>query len=247
MESLLSAFESLGILLAGLLVRAGLLFTVLLVLAVPVLLLLSGVRAYGFLRRRAMGVARVDGLFWRQDLLYGDGHTWLKTEDGGKVRVGLDDLAQRLFPGPCCVRLPEAGSRVHEGDMVAEIGCGDKRTRIPSPVSGTVVAVNDALRRDPSLLHRDPYADGWMFAVDAEGAPEAPLRSGFSAREWLQNESVRLSRFLEQELGTAAADGGELLMPAPALLRTEQWDALTRSFLHSAGERRPLRGPATTH
>jgi hypothetical protein len=54
---------------------------------------------------------------------------------------------------------------------------------------------------------------------------------GEAARRWVERESVRLTRFLEHDLGLAAADGGEIVAPPPALLTGEQWTALTMAFL----------------
>ena len=112
-----------------------------------------------------------------------------------------------------------------------DILCGKRRISIPSPLTGTVVAANDRLMRDPSLLNRDPYVRGWLVAVDAPGTPPTGLVNGEAARSWFARETHRLSRFFERELGVAAADGGEFVAPGPTLLSEEQWHAVTEAFL----------------
>ena len=60
------------------------------------------------------------------------------------------------------------------------------------------------------------------------------LPRGEAAKTWLRNEGHRLSRFFETQLGAAAADGGEFVMPPPTMLSDEQWNALREQFLGNA-------------
>jgi len=147
------------------------------------------------------------------------------------VRVGLDDLAQRLFVGPRTIDLPKPGTMVRAGQVAGTISCGDKRAEIPSPVGGMITAVNDALMANPSLINRAPYGRGWLFTVAPSDSALERLTHGEPARAWLVAEGGRLARFPERDLGVAAADGGETVAPTPALLSQEQWAALTRNFL----------------
>jgi hypothetical protein len=57
------------------------------------------------------------------------------------------------------------------------------------------------------------------------------LPTGEAAESWIRRESSRFSRFLEEQLGFAAADGGELVAPAPWLIGESGWKALTGAFL----------------
>jgi hypothetical protein len=66
----------------------------------------------------------------------------------------------------------------------------------------------------------EPADDGWRS-----------LPTGEPARAWLASESARLVRFTEQQLGLAAADGGEWIAPPPSLLTPEQWEAMLSQFL----------------
>jgi hypothetical protein len=100
-----------------------------------------------------------------------------------------------------------------------------------SPISGTITRVNDAVREDASLLHRDPYARGWLFTVAPSDQAYEALPTGARAKNWLWDEEHRLSRFFEAKLGAAAADGGEYISHPPELLEEAQWQELTREFL----------------
>src|SRR5512135_1894767 len=106
MQSLLETLQSVGLFLVFLAGRFLLLLLVLAVLTVVFLAGLALVRAVDGLRRRALGFARVDGLVWRRGFAYAPGHTWLDRRKAGSVRVGLDDLAQRLLARTTAIRLP---------------------------------------------------------------------------------------------------------------------------------------------
>jgi glycine cleavage system H lipoate-binding protein len=231
MQSLLDTLQSVGLFLVFLLGRFLLLLLVLALLTALFLAGLAIVRAIDGLRRRLVGFGRVDGLVWRRGFSYAPGHTWLDRRKADAVRIGLDDLAQRLLARTIAVKLPKRGEAVRRGEPAVEILCGKHRMSIVSPLTGTVVAVNDRLSRDPSLLNRDPYSRGWLFAVATAGAAQAGAVEGLKAREWLASETHRLAHFFERELGVAAADGGELVAPVPALLSEEQWHAVTQAFL----------------
>jgi glycine cleavage system H protein len=231
MDTIYSAIESIGVFIAGMTIRFGLLLVVLAVLSVPVFLFLSGLKGFEAIRRRALGVVRVGGLFWRDRTYYAPGHTWLRRTGLRRVTVGLDDLAQRMFPGPSGISLVAPGTVVREGDRIGVIRNSGRQADIVAPIAGTISAVNDSVRHDPALLHRDPYERGWLFAMVPTDASLGRCRTGDAARTWMREEGARLSRFFEAELGVAAADGGEFVVPPPTLLQDEQWVRLTHEFL----------------
>jgi glycine cleavage system H protein len=230
MEALMSAAETVGIVIVGLVLRLGILVLGLAAIVVPILALFMVFRLSGTLRERVQGFAHVGHLLWRRGLLYAAGHTWVK-EERGALRIGLDDLAQRLFPVPQAVRLAPLGAWVGRGQPIAEIEVEGRRARIGAPIDGRVVAINDEVERDPSLLHRDPYRRGWLALVKSDVVEVPGARTGADAREWLRNEDARLTAFFETQLGVAAADGGEYVLPPHTLLTSEQWAAVEREFL----------------
>jgi glycine cleavage system H protein len=233
MDTLFNALESGAVLVAGLAIRMGLLVLVLAALSVPVFLFLTGLKGVDALRRRLHGVMRIGHLFWSDNAYYAPGHTWVRATGRQRVRVGLDDLAQRLFQAPMGLKLPAVGMVVAAGEPVGEIRTPRRRAQLVSPVSGTVTRVNQAVRDDTSLVHRDPYSRGWLFAVAPSDTAFETLPTGARAKNWLWDEEHRLARFFEARLGAAAADGGEYITHPPELLEDEQWQALTRDFLQN--------------
>lgn len=233
MEPLMDFVANLGLFVVGLALRALAFATILAVLAVPILLVLGGVEGVARLRRRLLGVTRVGMMSWRPGLYYAPGHTWVLPR-GRALTVGLDDLAQRLLPNLARIRLPEPGTVVRRGEPVTTVRADGQETWIPSPVSGRVTAVNGAVGRDPTIVHRDPYVRGWLFRVAPADDAHEKLPREEPARRWFASEAVRLQRTLEQELGFAAADGGELILPAHELIESGTWRRIAESFLHAS-------------
>ena len=233
MQSIIDALYNVGIFLTFLAARFAVLLIVLAVLTVVFLAGLAVVRMAQAARRRSLGLVRLDGLLWRDTLYYSPGHAWMQWKGEKTLRVGLDDLAQHVLGRITEVVLPEPGQLLKVGEPAMVVRSGKRRAIVPAPVSGKVVSINRRIQGNPSLVHNSPYAGGWLFNVEPADDAHARLPYGQQAREWFGGEALRLSHFLERELGMAAADGGELVAPAPTLLTEEQWESMTHSFLQA--------------
>jgi glycine cleavage system H lipoate-binding protein len=222
---MISVLEAIGSLLVGIAGRFAVFFLAGLALIAPALLIAFAWRAV-----RGRGTAPR-----RADARYTPGHTWVAPQGrGGAIAVGLDELAEKILPSATALELPRRGMEVHKGDPIAVVRAGRRAIRIGAPVDGTIVAVNRRVRRNPGLVKEDPYGRGWLFAIAPRDDGWKRLPSGLMAEAWLVTEQRRLNRFVESELGLAAADGGELLAPAPALLGEDAWERVVASFLHAA-------------
>ncbi|MGH3412031.1 MAG: glycine cleavage system protein GcvH [Marmoricola sp.] len=104
------------------------------------------------------------------DLQYTDEHEWVRTpgEQDGSVRIGITDYAQDQLGDIVYVQLPEAGQTVTAGDTVGELESTKSVSDLYSPVTGEVVARNEALDDTPELVNSDPYEAGWLFEVVPE-------------------------------------------------------------------------------
>ncbi len=231
MNALLMAVESVGIFLAGLVVRFGILVVVLVALAAIFMAGLTVVRGVGLVRRRVLGLGMADGLSWKRHGYYAPGHTWVQSHTAKTLRLGLDDLAQKVLGRVTAITMPKPGTRIAEGEPLAEVICGERRAVIPSPVSGTIVESNEVVNRHPGVIHHDPYRRGWLVAMEPANAAYTRLLFGEPAARWLREESSRLHRYLEQELQLHAADGGEYVAPGALFLEDAQWHAMVKSFL----------------
>jgi glycine cleavage system H protein len=233
MNAVLEFLQSAGIFLVGLLVRFAAFLVVIAAFAVPILALYGLWMAFRWLWKKRLGIVDVDGLELADARYYAPSHTWLSKKRGGRLRLGLDDLAQHLLPHATSVKLPRPGTRLAQGLPAVTVACGERTAMIPAPITGMVIAVNEALAADPDLLHTSPYGRGWLFTMKPATASYLGFPTGRTAREWFRKEEGRLTRILEGELGLAAADGGELVVPAPALLSEKEWRTLVTSFLEA--------------
>lgn len=158
------------------------------------------------------------------------GHTWARLEADGLVAVGADDFAHKLV-GPATFDLPPLGAKVAQGEAAVEIGDGERRVPMLSPVDGTVVAVNAAAREKPDGIE-DPYGTGWLFKVKAPRLA-ANLRQLFAdapAHQLLEQASERLAMRMSPELGQVLQDGGVPIHGIGRALAGDEWDELARSF-----------------
>jgi glycine cleavage system H lipoate-binding protein len=232
MTAFIDTLTTIGIFVAGLAVRLGIVAVIGLLLLAPVLLALGAGRMFRSARMWLQGYRSAGRFRFRDGLSYAPGHTWMKAE-GKNLKVGIDDLAQSLLPWAVAVELPKKGQEVREGEPVATLSCGDRQVRIAAPASGRIVALNVDVLREPTLAKSQSYGAGWLFAIEPVNQEWKSAPTGERARSWLRAEGERLERFYEQELGMAAADGGELVGSPDALLEDAQWRALTRSFLRT--------------
>ncbi|MEI6561857.1 MAG: glycine cleavage system protein GcvH [Verrucomicrobiota bacterium] len=104
------------------------------------------------------------------DLKYSETHEWVRLEDG-QARVGITDHAQAELTDVVYVELPKIGAKVQAKAAAAVVESVKAAGDIYSPVTGTVVAVNEALENNPALVNTDPHGEGWIFLV-ALDAPE---------------------------------------------------------------------------
>ena len=102
-----------------------------------------------------------------EDLKYTSEHEWIRRpgEADGSVRVGITHFAQDSLGDIVFVSLPEVGSQVQAGSPVGELESTKSVSDIYAPVTGTVVARNDALDATPEVVNNDPYGEGWLFEV----------------------------------------------------------------------------------
>jgi len=103
-----------------------------------------------------------------EDLRYTEEHEWLRTLDGGTVRIGITDYAQDALGDIVYVDLPDVGATVSAGDVVAEVESTKSVGEVYAPCGGEVTAVNEALVDRPELVNSSPYEEGWMVELSPE-------------------------------------------------------------------------------
>ena len=106
------------------------------------------------------------------DLKYLESHEWARVESDGTVTVGISDHAQGALGDLVFVEVPEVGKTLNKGDAAAVVESVKAASDVYSPVSGEVVAANDALSGSPELVNTDPYGAGWLFKVKPSNGSE---------------------------------------------------------------------------
>ncbi|HEV3052577.1 MAG TPA: glycine cleavage system protein GcvH [Longimicrobium sp.] len=105
-----------------------------------------------------------------QDLKYTSQHEYLKpAEEEGVYYVGITDYAQGELGDIVFVELPKAGSRYEAHQSFGTIEAVKAVSDLYMPVSGEVVDVNIELDANPAVINTDPYGQGWMVKVRADG------------------------------------------------------------------------------
>lgn len=100
------------------------------------------------------------------DLHYTEEHEYLKaTEEDGVYAVGITDYAQGELGDVVFIELPDVGASFNRMDVFGTIEAVKAVSDLYCPLQGEVVAVNDGLDDDPSLVNGDPYGSGWMIKL----------------------------------------------------------------------------------
>lgn len=98
------------------------------------------------------------------DLKYAKSHEWVRAS-GETATVGITDHAQAELTDIVFVELPAVGRKVKAGEACAVVESVKTASDIYSPVSGEIIEVNQAVVDDPSLVNKEPHADGWFFKI----------------------------------------------------------------------------------
>ncbi len=107
------------------------------------------------------------------DLQYTTSHEWLRRESDGSVTVGITDHAQQALGDLVYLELPQVGRRLNAGEACAVVESVKAASDVYAPVTGEVVAVNDAITATPEVVNEDAYA-AWFFRIRPDASAAAP-------------------------------------------------------------------------
>jgi len=150
-------------------------------------------------------------------IFYHPDHCWVQVENPEKVKIGIDDLLAELIMNIKVVILPRAGSFYGQGECCAHIIQDDYILPVIAPLSGSIQAVNDRLKKEPELILSDPRGEGWLITIKP-GNLESDLKNllfGRKALSWyLREEKEIIARtdlmlkHTPQAVGPTMQDGG---------------------------------------
>ncbi|AXQ13414.1 MULTISPECIES: glycine cleavage system protein GcvH [Shewanella] len=99
------------------------------------------------------------------ELKYASSHEWIRKEEDGSYTVGITEHAQELLGDMVFVELPEVGDTVSASEDCAVAESVKAASDIYAPLSGEVIAINEALEDSPELVNSDAFGDGWFFRI----------------------------------------------------------------------------------
>ena len=115
-------------------------------------------------------------------LKYTKEHEWVSESSPTLIRMGITDFAQGALGDIVYVQLPKVGDVVLADKVCGEVESTKSVSEIFSPVSGTIVAVNDVLNQAPELVNSDLYGQGWLAEIEVSATP-TPLLTAEQYRQ----------------------------------------------------------------
>jgi glycine cleavage system H protein len=119
-------------------------------------------------------------------------HVWARHE-GGRVTIGLDALGLESLGDMAYLSLQAVGFLARRGESFGSLEAAKMVGDLIAPVSGAIAERNDEVLRDPGLINRDPYGNGWILKITpSDWAREsAELVHGAELRAWVEAEIER--------------------------------------------------------
>lgn len=103
---------------------------------------------------------------------YTEDHEWVKLEADDIVVIGITNHAQEQLGDIVFVELPEIGAEFSQGDDISVIESVKAASELKAPVSGNIVAVNEALSDEPNIVNDDPVDAGWFCRLKLSNPAE---------------------------------------------------------------------------
>lgn len=106
-----------------------------------------------------------------EDIKYHKEHTWVKLKKK-KAVIGITDYAQDALGDIIYIDLPEVDVFVEANTEIAEIESTKATSSVISPISGTIMEINEILIDNPEIINEDPYGKGWIAIIDVKDVSE---------------------------------------------------------------------------
>lgn len=138
------------------------------------------------------------------------GHTWILDEGRQNARIGMDSFAANLLGKIDRIEIGGLNRWVRQGQKLLTLTREGMAIELLSPIEGVITAVNHEVIKDPGLVLKDPYRNGWICIIKS---PEIStnvknLVQGPLVGPWLQNCVSRVTTMAQQMMPALAQDGG---------------------------------------
>jgi len=108
-------------------------------------------------------------------------HEWIMDNGDGTVTVGISEHAQSLLGDVVFVELPEEGDTTVAGQHFSLVESVKAASDIYAPVSGVIVAINDALDDNPEIINESPFEAGWIVKIELANPQEIDALMDYDA------------------------------------------------------------------
>jgi len=102
---------------------------------------------------------------------YNKEHLWVRIE-GNEATIGITDHAQQELGDILLVETSEPGTEIKQSASFGQVESAKAVSDLISPVSGTVIEVNESLDDEPELVNEDPYEKGWLIKLNLKDVKE---------------------------------------------------------------------------
>jgi glycine cleavage system H protein len=102
-----------------------------------------------------------------EDLFYSREHIWIRV-DGDMATLGITDYAQESLGEVLSVEFPEIDGYVERDETFGSIESTKAVIDLISPVSGTIVSINEDITDDIGIINSDPHDTGWLVVIEMD-------------------------------------------------------------------------------
>lgn len=125
------------------------------------------------------------------DIKYHREHAWVRVE-GKRATIGITDFAQQQMGDIVYIDLPEVDTEIDADSELSEVESTKATSPVVSPVTGTVVEVNEDLADSPEIINEDPYGNGWLVVLELTDPSEVnDLMSRSEYEKFLKDEEEK--------------------------------------------------------
>ncbi|MCX6161101.1 MAG: hypothetical protein NTV87_07170 [Ignavibacteriae bacterium] len=171
-----------------------------------------------------------------EGFLYSKGHTWARTIDESRVKIGIDDFVIKALGKVKLDSIVKTGTSIRKGDVIFSAHYENSSINFRSPIEGIVNQVNaDVIGR----TIRDPYEKDWGVVIRPSNLQEnlTALISGKEVMHWMKGEFKRLKNLLADNsytpelVGVTMYDGGNIVEGAVSYIKEDGLKDFEEQFL----------------
>ncbi len=139
-------------------------------------------------------MATIDKWEFPDELRYTREHVWARVE-GNVVTIGLSSFGQELAGRIVFVEAPRVGRAVAKLEPFMSMESGKWVGRVKSPVAGTVVAANEELEWEGTVVNDDPYGKGWLARIEASNLAELEEQLSTSSPDFAAHIAAERAKY----------------------------------------------------